>query len=81
MKINKKIEGDKKEPSDEKRKDFIETSAGRLIFNGVLPKDFNFINKTLNKKELQKFIMELIEKYELNQVWQILDEIKKLGFY
>jgi len=62
-------------------KDFVETSAGRLIFNGVLPKDFNFINKTLNKKELQKFVTELIEKYELNQVWQILDEIKRLGFY
>jgi len=62
-------------------KDFIETSAGRLIFNGVLPKDFNFINKTLNKKELQKFVTELIEKYKLNEVWQILDEIKKLGFH
>jgi DNA-directed RNA polymerase subunit beta' len=81
VKINKKVEGDKKEPSDKKRKDFIETSAGRLIFNNILPKDFNFINKTLNKKELQRFTMELIEKYELNQVWQILDEIKKLGFY
>jgi DNA-directed RNA polymerase subunit beta' len=62
------------------KSEIIETSVGRLIFNSVLPKDFNFVNKTLNKKELQKFITELIERYELKEVWQILDEIKKLGF-
>ena len=81
VKIDKNVEGDKKDSVDEKKKDFIETSVGRLIFNGVLPKDFDFINKTLNKKELQKFITELIERYKLNEVWLILDEIKKLGFH
>jgi len=60
---------------------FIETSVGRLIFNGILPKDFGFINKTLNKKELQKLVSSLIEKYEPQKVWPILDEIKNLGFY
>jgi len=59
----------------------IETSVGRLIFNSILPKDFGFVNKTLNKKELQKLVSELIEKYELKKVWQILDAIKNLGFY
>ncbi len=59
----------------------VRTSVGRLIFNSILPKGFNFVNKVMAKKELQKFIMELIEKYKLNKVWEILDEIKKLGFY
>ena len=68
--------------SDKQRESaFLETSVGRLIFNAILPKDFNFINKTLNKKELQKIITELIEKYSLDEVWQILDKVKKLGFY
>ncbi|PIU98643.1 DNA-directed RNA polymerase subunit beta' [Candidatus Wolfebacteria bacterium CG03_land_8_20_14_0_80_40_12] len=60
--------------------EIIETSVGRLIFNDILPKDFNFINKTLNKKELQKIVVELIEKYGLKDIWLILDEIKKAGF-
>jgi DNA-directed RNA polymerase subunit beta' len=60
---------------------FIETSVGRLIFNGVLPKDFDFVNKTLNKKELQKLIIELIERYGLKEIWHILDDVKELGFY
>ena len=60
---------------------FIETSVGRLIFNAVLPPEFNFVNKTLTKKELQKFITELMAKHEPNQVWRVLDEIKKIGFY
>ncbi len=60
---------------------FVETTVGRLIFNGVLPEDFDFVNKTMSKKELQKFITELIEKYEFKEVWKILDEVKKIGFY
>ncbi len=81
VKIDNKIKIDEKETVDERRRDFIETSVGRLIFNSVLPSGIDFINKTLNKKELQKIVTELIEKYKLQDVWQVLDEIKKLGFY
>lgn len=58
----------------------IETSVGRLIFNSFLPEDFGFVNKTLNKKELQKLITELIEKYESKEIWRVLDNIKEAGF-
>ncbi|MBI4993366.1 DNA-directed RNA polymerase subunit beta' [Candidatus Wolfebacteria bacterium] len=57
----------------------VETSAGRLIFNGVLPKDFGFINKQMNKKELGKLLSALIDKYGVKNIWMILDEIKLLG--
>ncbi len=59
----------------------IETSVGRLIFNEILPEDFNFVNKTFDKKELQKTIADLIEKYGLKDIWLILDKIKQLGFH
>ncbi len=62
-------------------KNLVETSVGRLIFNSVLPKGFDFVNKTLNKKELQKLIIELIERYELKEIWRILDDVKEMGFY
>lgn len=59
----------------------IETSVGRLIFNKVLPNDFGFVNKTLNKKELGKLLAKFIDKYGIGEVWKTLDNIKRLGFY
>ena len=58
----------------------IETTCGRLIFNKVLPEDFDFINELLNKKTLQKIVANLINKYEIGSIWKILDQIKDLGF-
>ncbi len=81
VKVDKKVKLDEKKAGGEEQNGFIETSVGRLIFNCVLPPDIDFINKTLNKKELQRIVTELIEKHELQNVWQALDEIKKLGFY
>jgi len=60
--------------------ELIATSVGRLIFNKIVPEDFGFVNKTMNKKELGKFLSGLIDKYGLEDIWKILDEIKKLGF-
>jgi DNA-directed RNA polymerase subunit beta' len=57
-----------------------ETSIGRLIFNEALPKDFGFINKSMGKKDLQKLVAALIEKYGLEKTWPVLDAIKKTGF-
>ncbi len=58
----------------------LETSCGRIIFNQVLPEDFPFVNKVLNKKSLQEIVSLLIEDYGIEETAPILDEIKKLGF-
>ncbi|HEY4499801.1 MAG TPA: DNA-directed RNA polymerase subunit beta' [Candidatus Paceibacterota bacterium] len=57
-----------------------ETSVGRIIFNEALPKDLEFVNKTLNKKELSKLIGVIISKYTPEESSQRLDAIKKIGF-
>ncbi|OGZ35673.1 MAG: DNA-directed RNA polymerase subunit beta' [Candidatus Portnoybacteria bacterium RIFCSPLOWO2_12_FULL_39_9] len=58
----------------------IETSVGRLIFNEPLPRDFGFINKTMNQRELRKLVGELISRYGLSKTALILDRIKRMGF-
>ena len=58
----------------------LETTCGRIIFNQVLPEDFPFINKVLNKKSLQEIVSLLIENYGIEKTAPILDEIKSLGF-
>lgn len=68
-----------KNPKSEKR-EWIETSAGRIIFNEALPKDFPFQNYQVKIKDLEKIVAEIIEKYPKEVVAETLDKIKDLGF-
>ncbi len=58
----------------------FETTVGRLLFNGVLPSDFPYINKEITKKELESIIDELINTYGFDAIPPILDKIKDFGF-
>ncbi len=60
--------------------EFIETCVGRVIFNRILPKEYPFINKLLDKKTLSKLIGEIIFKYDKELVVKLVDNIKKIGF-
>ena len=60
--------------------EMLETGCGRIIFNSALPDDFGFINEMMNKKQLQKTVAALIDKYGVEEIWKILDKIKSLGF-
>jgi len=72
-----KITTDKEEPGT-----LVTTTAGRIIFNQVLPDDFPFINKQLVNKDLKKITRDLVYRYkDFNYCSEILDKIKDLGFY
>jgi DNA-directed RNA polymerase subunit beta' len=58
----------------------IETSVGRTIFNRALPDDFPFQNERIDIRKLEKIAGQIIEKYPLEKVREILDNIKELGF-
>ena len=58
----------------------FETTVGRLLFNGVLPSDFAYVNKEITKKELESIIDELINTYGVDATPPILDKIKDFGF-
>jgi DNA-directed RNA polymerase subunit beta' len=60
--------------------EIVETSCGRIIFNSALPSDFGFVNEMMAKKQLQKTVATLVDKYGLEKMWEILDKIKSLGF-
>ncbi len=57
-----------------------ETSCGQIFFNDILPDDFEFINKTLRKKDISKIVGEIIDRYGNEQSSDHLDSMKKLGF-
>lgn len=58
----------------------IETCVGRIIFNRILPKDYPFINKLLDKKALSKLIGEIMFNYDKELVVKLVNDIKKIGF-
>jgi len=59
--------------------EFVETSIGRIVFNEVLPLDFDYQNDVMDSKTLKKMINKVIDKYGNNAV-ETLDSIKLLGF-
>ena len=58
----------------------FETTVGRLVWNDVLPVDYPFINKEVERKKMSAVIDELIVKYGIGSIPQIVDKIKTVGF-
>jgi DNA-directed RNA polymerase subunit beta' len=58
----------------------FETSIGRLLFNNVLPKDFPFLNKEIDRKVIAKLVDDVIATYGIEGTPDILDKIKAFGF-
>lgn len=62
------------------QKSIIETSVGRVIFNEVLPKEFGFVNKEINKNNVQDIITECYKRFGHVKAIELLDDLKGLGF-
>ncbi|MES2203286.1 MAG: DNA-directed RNA polymerase subunit beta' [Patescibacteria group bacterium] len=58
----------------------FETTVGRLLFNTVFPSDYPYINHAIDKKSLAKLVDDLILRYGLAKVPEIMDRIKTFGF-
>ena len=58
----------------------IETTVGKLLFNSVLPSDFEYVNEELNKKKIAEIVKRLIKCYGVDATPPILDKIKEFGY-
>jgi DNA-directed RNA polymerase subunit beta' len=58
----------------------FETTVGRLLFNSVLPSNYPYINDSVERKIMSRIVNDMIERYGISEVPQILDRIKTLGF-
>ncbi len=58
----------------------FETTVGRLLFNGVLPKDYPYINSEMNRKRMSELVENLIERYGIENIPAIIDKVKAFGF-
>ncbi|MDD5664925.1 MAG: DNA-directed RNA polymerase subunit beta' [Candidatus Omnitrophica bacterium] len=58
----------------------ITTTVGRVIFNQVLPAEFGYVNKELNKTKVSDIVVECYKRFGHGATITLLDDIKKLGF-
>jgi len=80
MPPQKKSDSKQTKEKNGEQNNWVETTAGRIIFNQVLPPDFPFLNEQLNSKKISRVISRIVENYPLTEVEHILDRIKELGF-
>ena len=86
VKVNKEING-------EKRSAIIDATLGRLIFNGPIPQDLGFIDRSIPGNEFKLEIDQVVKKKQLGQIIdncirvhtpaicaEMLDNIKAMGY-
>jgi DNA-directed RNA polymerase subunit beta' len=58
----------------------FETSVGKILFNSILPEDFDYIGDEMNQKRISSLVDQLIGRYGVDRTPPILDKIKEFGF-
>ena len=58
----------------------VETSVGRVIVNGIVPKEVGYVNKVISKKSLRDIIADVILNVGFAEACEFLDGIKNLGY-
>ncbi len=58
----------------------VSTSVGRCIFNSILPEGYKYVNERVNGGMISKIVEEIKDKYSLETVVELLDNLKLMGF-
>jgi DNA-directed RNA polymerase subunit beta' len=61
--------------------EFIESCAGRVLFNQIVPEEFRFINEVLTQKKLEEIVAIIHREMGNYSTSQFLDKLKDLGFH
>jgi DNA-directed RNA polymerase subunit beta' len=58
----------------------METTAGRVLFNEVVPEDYEFINRDMDKKNITQLLARAFDTEDTEVVVRLIDSLKDLGF-
>jgi DNA-directed RNA polymerase subunit beta' len=58
----------------------VETTAGRVLFNKIVPFELGYMNEMLGKKRLRQVIADCFRKAGLAKTVEFLDKLKETGF-
>ena len=68
-------------PHGDPEKRTIETTAGRVIFNGVFPEAMGFINDKVTKSTVGSLILDCQRVAGHDVTVKLIDDLKNLGYY
>lgn len=57
-------------------KTVVETSIGRILFNRLIPKEFRFLNDSMDKKRLSDLVGMCLNRFGPDRTVVMLDEVK-----
>ena len=66
--------------NDEDEHAGCDTTAGRVLFNAIVPKELGFQNRDMKKKALAELVFECYRNAGLAGTVQFLDRLKEFGF-
>ena len=58
----------------------IKTSAGRILFNEILPDKIGFVNEELDKGKLREIVAKCLELTDQQRTAKFVDDLKNLAF-
>jgi DNA-directed RNA polymerase subunit beta' len=58
----------------------LKTSVGRILFNEILPPEFRFLNKVMDKAALKNLVLDCYRSLGNVPTVEMLDNLKRLGF-
>ncbi|HBI50859.1 MAG: DNA-directed RNA polymerase subunit beta' [Candidatus Moranbacteria bacterium GW2011_GWC2_37_73] len=58
----------------------LETSAGRIMLNDILPVELRFINEEMTQKEIKQLVAKMLRMKGQEETAAFIDRIKSLGF-
>lgn len=59
----------------------IQTTVGRILFNEVLPENFDFVNEAATSSVIKGLFIKAYATVSKERVVQMVDDIKDLGFF
>jgi DNA-directed RNA polymerase subunit beta' len=60
--------------------ELINTTAGRVVFNNIIPSSVRYKNDVMDRKLLGALVAESFDKMGLERTIQFLDDLKDIGF-
>src|SRR5258706_8281167 len=61
--------------------EIVVTTVGRILFNEVLPENFDFVNEASTSSVIKSLFVKAYATVSKERVVQMVDDIKDLGFY
>lgn len=59
----------------------IDCTAGRILFNEVLPEKLRFVNEPVRRATMVKLFAKAFELYDTSVIVKMIDDVKDLGFW